>query len=134
MASEMTESSPLRVCISDAPPYWCFSRIASGKKRYEGRLTSKIIEWQLEVGKKILFYSRGKKVLCVVTEILLFQDFGEAYDALGDALMPGMTRRKVVEMYNSFWIQPREQCDEQLPCLAVRLDGVVCIGIRIVLE
>jgi len=130
----MTDATPLRVLVQDGPEHLCLTKIASGAKRYEGRLACKVQAWKLELGKCIVFHCDGKEVPCVVTELLFFQDFGEAYDTLGELLMPGMTRKTVVEMYNSFWAQPGERCDEHHPCLAIRLEGVVCIGLRVVRE
>ncbi len=81
--------------------------IASGLKTYEGRLAVKIVEWDLYVGKELVFGDGKTTVHVSVTSLLLFEDFGEAYDALGQALIPGgFTRQQVVDMYQRFYPTP----------------------------
>lgn len=77
--------------------------IKSGQKTFEGRLKSKIDEWNLKIGMKIKFYDQDNKSLYVivkVTSLLIFSDFGEAYDNLKDKLIPFKSRDEVIDLYN----------------------------------
>lgn len=107
--------------------------IKSGKKVYEGRLQTKIVEWDLFVGKKIKFYeSDDSWVICLVTALLTYADFGDAYDDLGEALIPGgKTRDEVVLLYNDIFGDVDDRYST-IPCKLIRDHGAIAIGIRVV--
>ena len=59
--------------------------IKSGKKQYEGRLKSKIKDWNLKIGKEIIFYDQENPdswVLVKITCLLVFPDIGVAFDEI----------------------------------------------------
>lgn len=98
--------------------------IKSGQKTFEGRLKSKIDEWNLKIGMKIKFYDQDNKSLYVivqVTSLLIFSDFGEAYDNLKDKLIPFKSRDEVIDLYNGLF-------DSKM----IKDIGVVCIGFKVV--
>lgn len=99
-------------------PY--FDWIVEGYKKYEGRLRKKIKEWNLFVGKEMIFYDESNpdsSVQIRVTNLLEFNDFGEAFDELGSELIPDRTRSEVIELYDDLF--GRDVIIE---------DGVVTIG------
>jgi ASC-1-like (ASCH) protein len=96
----------------------CFEWIILNEKRYEGRLATKIKDWNLYIGKRIKFFTDdGCYAIVEVTSLLTFTDFGSAFDELGSALIPERTREQVVEMYNEFFSEE-----------TIRQVGVVAIG------
>ena len=122
------EIAPRRIHVSD-DSYQCLSKIISGSKKYEGGLANKVNEWDLYVGKYIDLYCDTREVRCQITSLLYFDDFGEAYDKLGEKLMPDMNRESVIKMYNSFYTKYDYGAH---PCDAIIENGVVCIGINVI--
>ena len=96
--------------------------IESGKKIYEGRLNRRF--WRkIKPGDIIVWNDgRGKKVKTVVTHILKFPSFVEAYKKLGSQLVPvgGVTESKVAQLYHKYFTS-----DE------IKKFGVVAIGIQV---
>lgn len=110
--------------------------IKSGKKIYEGRLYSKVNEWNLHEGNTIKFFDQDNPesyVVCNITELLKFEDFGTAYDVLGDKLIIGSTKNKVVRMYNKLF-DPENYANlaDGVTSDIICKVGVVAIGISIV--
>ncbi len=109
--------------------------IKSGRKRYEGRLRSKIVEWQLYAGKKIRFYDvedKNSSVLCEVTELRLYKDFAEAYDDLGEYLIRVRSKIEVVRLYNYLFHDDDEIIDDGRTSNKILREGVVAIGINVI--
>lgn len=111
--------------------------IKSGEKQYEGRLKSKINEWNLRVGRCIKFFDKDNTDSWVFSEIISLQtytDFGTAFDTLGSKLIPGKTRDEVVKLYNSLYHYHNENIDElaNSPSKMITDNGVVIIGLRVI--
>lgn len=97
--------------------------IASGIKMYEGRTAEKIDTWDLFVGKDMVFYDdRGLEVTVEIVSLPVFKSFGDAYDALGDELVPveSIDRKSVEELYREY------NTDTD-----VNKYGVVAIGVKV---
>lgn len=128
----------LRKPIQNTPSAPYLSWIQSGIKTYEGRLATKIREWELRVGKKIVLFDADNAesyVRAEITELLNFPDFGAAFDQLGTTLIPGgKTRDEVVRLYNGMYCYHFENPDEippGEPSQMIRVEGVVAIKLRI---
>ncbi len=105
--------------------------IKSGKKKYEGRLKNKIIEWDLRQEKLIKFYDVENKnswVLCKIIELKIYKDFSEAYDELGQLLIPALSKLEVVRLYNNLFHDIDEIVTDKTSNMISR-NGVVAIGI-----
>ena len=93
--------------IQNTAEYPWLDWIEVGKKKYEGRLCKE--DWsKLKVGAKIVFSvkdSNRAPVTVNVTELKYYDDFGLAFDDLGQELIPisGITREKVIELYSEFF-------------------------------
>jgi ASC-1-like (ASCH) protein len=73
--------------------------LLNGDKRFEGRLDrGKFGNMQLDEVITI-----NKKYTARITSVLKFKTFGEAYDALGDSLMPFSTKTKTEEIYKKIY-------------------------------
>jgi ASC-1-like (ASCH) protein len=99
--------------------------IISGKKTYEGRLANKIQEWDLHIGKEMIFFEKGNRDKWVhirITSLPIFSDFGQAYDNLKDLLIPDSNCETVVKLYSSIFSMSEEE---------IRKIGVVAIGFKI---
>jgi ASC-1-like (ASCH) protein len=109
--------------------------IKSGTKKYEGRLKSKIIEWDLSIGSHIKFYDQNNPdswVEVVVTSLPLFNDFGEAHDNLGNQLLP-VPRSEVVSLYNGLFHYPNEDSsNNESASQMIKDKGVVAIGFDLI--
>src|SRR3989344_9362955 len=117
-------------------PWPCLRWIQQEEKTFEGRLRPKVIEWGLSVGTIMHFFDLTDPhswVICRVTTLLEFKDFGEAFDALGSSLIPGHTKEEVIRLYNIFQKAEDEDLDilGSTPCRAIRENGVVAIGILV---
>ena len=78
--------------------------IATGRKRYEGRL--KRGDWaQLKIGQKIRFYNLKRTVLVRVSGLQFFPDFGSAFQQLGKELIPegAKTADEARKLYSQFY-------------------------------
>lgn len=109
--------------------------IKCGKKKYEGRLKTKINEWDLKVGKKIKFYDQNDPTSFVIVEITslpIFSDFGAAFDSLGKELIPGRTREEVVELYNGLFHYHDEILEKDKPSKMILNNEIVAIGFKLV--
>jgi len=109
--------------------------IKYGDKKYEGRLQSKIIDWNLSVGTIIQFYDEENPQSFVVVEITslpLFDDFGMAFDELGSSLIPNKSRKEVVFLYNELFHYDGEKITENMPSKMIIDQGVVAIGFKII--
>lgn len=106
--------------ISNEPNAW-LDWIESGIKTYEGRLNKDF--WnEVPVGSFFVLYdSKGKKLKVQVTEKLFFKNFGEAFDKLGQQLIPivGITRDEVTKLYSEFFSDK-----------SINRFGVVAIGVK----
>ena len=108
--------------------------IKSGKKRFEGRLRPKILEWKLSIGKQMVFFDPKQPdswVLVKITQLLTYPDFGIAFDHLGSQLIPDRTRQQVVDLYNQLFHYPDEHFVENYPSQMIQDQGVVTIGFEI---
>lgn len=106
-------------------------------KRYEGRLRSKIgkTEWDLFIGKYIKFYDEddiNSWVLVEVTDLLVSDNFGNAYDALGYELIPGSNKRDVINMYNKLFHYTDEILIDGQTSQMISDVGVVAIGFIVI--
>lgn len=101
--------------------------LRSREKKYEGRLASKIDEWNLEVGQLIKFYDPADPEIYTIA-LLKFPDFGAAYDQLGQRLLPGKTRAAVIELYNNIYHYPDEIVNSENSSKLIQDVGVVAIG------
>jgi len=109
--------------------------IKSGKKTFEGRLMTKIKEWNLVIGKKIKFYDQNDQssfVIVEITSLPTFADFGEAFDVLGEKLIPARSKEEVIYMYNELFHYPDEIPVKNQPSKMIQDHGVVTIGFKIV--
>lgn len=109
--------------------------IKTGLKKYEGRLTEKIVAWQLHIGQHIKFFDQNDKnswVVVKVTSLPTFNDFGEGFDNLGSELIPNHTREKVIDLYNGLYHYPDEVIRPSQPSEMIKKCGVVAIGFEIV--
>lgn len=108
--------------------------IKSGTKKYEGRLKSKIIEWNLSIGSHIKFYDQNNPdswVEVVVTSLPIFNDFGEAHDNLGNQLLP-VPRSDVVSLYNGLFHYANEDPISESASQMIKDIGVVAIGFDLI--
>jgi len=109
--------------------------IKSGIKKYEGRLKSKIIEWDLSIGSHIKFYDQNNPkswVEVIVTSLPTFNDFGEAHDRLGNQLLP-VPRSDVVALYNGLFHYPNENTtSNEFPSQMIIDNGAVAIGFDLI--
>ena len=112
--------------------------IKSGEKQFEGRLKTKISEWKLDVGKEIKFFDQSNEnswVLCKITSLYIFSDFGTAFDELGSTLIPGKTRDEVIKLYNDLFHYSDEiieEIKEGDSSKMIQTNGVVAIGVEII--
>ena len=85
-------------------PIPCFDELfVTEQKKYEGRVGDKREKWDLQSQPEIKFWDKDKPTryaMCKVTGFITFVDAGEAFDILGQQLMPNMTRDQVVDFYN----------------------------------
>jgi ASC-1-like (ASCH) protein len=80
--------------------------IKTGQKKYEGRLMTKVYEWNLFPGFKIHFYDPLNNESWVDVEVVnlhLLDDFGSAYDMFGDELISNSDRNSVITLYNDLY-------------------------------
>lgn len=99
--------------------------IKSGVKKYEGRLKPKIKEWDLYIGKRIKFVDSNDKNNWALVEVIslpTFANFGDAYDSLGEQLIPYRTHDEVVNMYDKIF-----KSNE-----LINKSGVVAIGFKLI--
>ena len=111
-----------------------FGWIKNGSKTYEGRLKSKIEDWDLYVGKRIHFYDEDDctdEILVEVTELLVFDNFGKAFDALGSNLIPNRLKPEVINMYNELFHYDKEILYDGITSRMINNKGVVAIGFKI---
>lgn len=104
------------------------------EKQFEGRLKTKIEEWDLKIGRRIKFYDEANPdswVLVTITSLPTFPDFGTAFDTLGSKLIPGRTRDEVISLYNSLFHYPDEVLEKGKPSKMIQDNGVVAIGFKI---
>jgi ASC-1-like (ASCH) protein len=112
-------------------------QIKSGQKVFEGRLTAKIKEWDLEIGKEIGFYSTNPdlQVRCKITKLDKYPDFLEALHGCGNTLIPNGTVADVCSIYNGIFHYDNENVGELNSAGKMSkkiLDiGVVCIGLEV---
>lgn len=84
-------------------PIPCYDELfITRRKKYEGRVATKIRTWHLKDNPIIKFYDKddpSRFTMCRVSDHKHFIGPGEAFDKLGDQLLPGFTRDEVVEFY-----------------------------------
>ena len=80
-----------------------FSHLKAGRKQFEGRLSGG--EWlNLTPGASICFYNGTASISATVVDLHSFVDFAAAFDAYGQALLPGVTKREdAVAVYAQFY-------------------------------
>lgn len=109
--------------------------IKAGKKTFEGRLKTKIDEWNLYIGKKIKFFEESNPKSWVIVEIIcleIFKNFDEAYDKLGYALIPEHSKVQVVDLYNKLFHYSDEKLENGKTSRMIDEIGVVAIGIKVI--
>lgn len=109
--------------------------IKSGKKKYEGRLKSKVKDWNLEIGMKIKFYDQNDKSSFVITEVislLIFNNFGEAFDNLKGELIPEKSKEEVINLYNGLFHYGDEVIESGVPSKMIKDIGIICIGLKVI--
>lgn len=113
----------LRKPIRNPPDTPWLTWILEGKKKYEGRLSTKIVEWDLYIGKEAIFECGSLKAHARITSLLRYDSFGHAFDTLGSELVPidGITRVEVEDLYRRYY--SREDVEKH---------GVVAIGIVVI--
>ena len=112
-----------------------FTSIKKGYKTYEGRLKCKIEDWKLYVGKQIRFYDQHNPsdgIVIEVTELLIFDDFAEAFDELGSSLKPNKNRRQAINMYNKLFHYDNELLYDGVTSEMINKEGAVAIGFKII--
>ena len=94
----------LRKEVNNSPIPW-LTFIAAGFKTYECRLANKIDEWDLYVGKRMVFYCEDLEVYVAVTELRKYESFGDAFDDLREQLVHihAITRYEVEELYRQYF-------------------------------
>lgn len=99
-----------------------FGMIKSGDKTFEGRTANKIKDWDLFVGKIIIFFCDSEELTVEITSLPTYSSFEEAFDYLGYNLVPvkGITREEVGKMYSD------------LPIDDPKVYGVVAIEFKII--
>lgn len=120
--------------IQNHPDAPCLDWLKSEVKVYEGRLFTKIKEWNLFVGKRMKFFDQdnaGSYIICEITGLLEFRDFATAFDTLGDKLVPGKTKSEVIDMYNKFFRHSTEILVPEITSKMILDAGVVAIGLKI---
>lgn len=137
----MTEPTEILLVksIQNHPDAPCLDWLKSGAKVYEGRLFTKIKEWNLFVGKRIKFFDQDNAdsyIICEITSLLEFQDFATAFDTLGDKLVPGKTTQEkttseVIDMYNKFFHYAAENLVSGTTSKMILDAGTVAIGLKI---
>jgi ASC-1-like (ASCH) protein len=111
-----------------------FDLVRAGRKTYEGRLRNKIQEWNLDVGQKISFCDAAnpeRKLECRIVELRIFDTFGEAYELLGDCLLPESNVVDCINTYNKFYHYEGELLDYGKTSKMIRDIGVVAIGLQL---
>lgn len=109
--------------------------IKSGEKTYEGRLKSKIQEWNLKIGQRINFYDKENSESWVLIEVIslpTFPDFGTAYDTLGSQLIPHKTKKEVIKLYNNLFHYTDEEISDTEPSQMIKDKGVVAFGLKVI--
>ena len=107
----------------------------SGQKTYEGRLYSKIEEWDLYVGKIMYFYDQDfpdNKILVKIRSLPIYCNFDEAFYDLGFRLIPNRTKREVINMYNELFHYNDEKLLDGVTSKMINDHGVVAIGFIII--
>ncbi len=105
--------------------------IISGDKIYEGRLQSKIVEWDLKIGDLIHLYNQDNNdnwVIIQVIELLKFDDFDKAFLSLGNKLIPNKTSNEVINMYNILFYYHDEVLEDSVTSKMIADNKVVAIG------
>ena len=111
--------------------------IKDGSKTYEGRLACKVKEWDLQINKMIIFYDENDHnsfVLCRITSLLIFNNFGEAFERLGAALIPNKAKVEVIDMYNKLFYYQDEQLHSGQTSAMIMDNKVVAIGIIVIYQ
>ena len=98
-----------------------FDEIVRGQKTFEGRTGNKIEEWDLDVGKRMIFFNGDQEVCVEIHTLKTYTSFENAFQDLGWALIPraDMTAQKAGELY------------AQLNIADPKVHGVVAIGFHI---
>jgi ASC-1-like (ASCH) protein len=106
--------------------------IVSGRKTFEGRTKDKIKDWNLRVGMQIVFYDKenpSNSVLCEVSRLMCFPTFVDAYQTLGDSLIPDSDPVSVVDLYNRIYKYDTETLEAGKTSQKIKDLGVVAIGL-----
>jgi hypothetical protein len=120
--------------ILNTPESPCLDWLKNGKKKFEGRLMTKIDEWKLFIGKEIKFYDRDNPnsyIICQITNMPCFDDFGIAFDSLGDKLIPSKTRYEVINFYNKIFHDEDEVLVDGVASQKIGRVGVVAIELNV---
>ena len=120
-------STIYRINIQNPPESPWLTWIKEGTKEYEGRVPRENTKWtKMKIGDIIIFESpSGEVVETIITDIIKFKDFKEAYETLGQKLVPikNITSDKVANLYRQYF------SDE-----IVKQFGVIAIAIKVIRE
>ena len=89
--------------VSNSPIQW-LNMIAHKEKTYELRLASKINDWDLFVGKRIIFYD-DYEIIVSITSLTIYNSVEEAFNHLGSKLVSirGITKDEVLNLYKNIY-------------------------------
>lgn len=108
--------------------------IKSGIKTFEGRLKTRVVDWDLHTGRIIKFVDTNDAssyAIVYVTHWHTFTDFGAAFDSLGESLIPFHDRTQVIAMYNKIF-EPENTHVDNVTCDTILRDGVAAIGFKLI--
>lgn len=110
--------------IQNKEPYPWLNWIEQLTKTYEGRLFWK--DWiKMNVGDTITFYCEDKELNVKITELLRFENFAKAFEAVGTKLVPinNITPEFVQSLYEEIFKMTKEQIENR---------GVVLVGLELI--
>jgi len=106
--------------------------IKAGVKTFEGRTSDKVAD--LKKGDMIKLYDRNdidSQAICEITELRYYEDFGKAFDELGEKLIPKRNKSEVISMYNLLY-EKDNKFEDGVTCDHIKKLGVVAIGIKVI--
>jgi len=125
LLSRFLYKSKIYNCDLDDTGIFCWSElIENGTKKYEGRLNQG--KWlEMKSGDFIIFNCIGgsneKRLLCKIIYFEYFDNFGEAFEYLGNSLIPAKNVEQALDAYSTYFDRKN-----------VEKFGVVCIKIKLV--
>lgn len=115
----------IKIPLQNKPNTPWLDWIASGKKKYEGRLNRGIFK-KIKIGDIVVWYDKfsGKTIKTKITELKYYDDFGEAFEDLGEELIPikDATVDTVKKLYSKYFSEDDIK--------AIKVNPVVAIGVE----